>query len=61
MAQWVKDPAVSLLWAWVTAVVQVQCLAQELPNAMGEAMLGRSRTNGEVSRGKEGAPTRVHY
>ena len=35
MAQWVKDLALSLAVALVTAVVQVQCLARELPHAAG--------------------------
>ena len=37
VTQWVKDPVLSLLWVWVTAVAQVRSLAQELPHAMGRA------------------------
>ena len=29
VAQWIKDPALSLLTAWDAAMVQVQSLAQE--------------------------------
>ena len=37
MAPWVKDPVLLLLIAWVTAVAQVQSLAQKFPFAMGSA------------------------
>ena len=37
MAQWVTDPVVVTAVAWVTAVVQVQSLAWEIPHAMGAA------------------------
>ena len=37
MAQQVKDPVLSLAVAWVTAVVWVQFLAQELVHAVGAA------------------------
>ena len=35
MAQWIKDPALPLLVALVTAVAWVQSLAEELPHGMG--------------------------
>ena len=37
MAQWVKDPALSLAAAWVLATAQVGSLALLLPCAMGIA------------------------
>ena len=37
MAQLVKGSSFITAVAWVTAVVQVQSLAQELPHAMGTA------------------------
>ena len=43
MAQWVKDLALSLAVALVTAVVQVQCLARELPHAVGIAKKKKKR------------------
>ena len=37
MAQWVKGSSAVIAVAWVTAVAQVQSLAQELPHAIGMA------------------------
>ena len=37
MVQQVKDPALSVLWLWIVAVVQVRSLAQELACAAGTA------------------------
>ena len=37
MAQWVKDPELSLMCFWVTAVVQVLSLVWELLHAVGAA------------------------
>ena len=37
MAQWIKDLALSLIAAQVSAVAWVLSLAQELPHATGEA------------------------
>jgi len=37
VVQWVKDPALSLAMAWVTAVTWVWFLTQELPHAVGTA------------------------
>ena len=37
VAQRIRDLVFSLMWLCVTAVAQVQPLAQKLPHAMGEA------------------------
>ena len=37
MTKWVEDPALSLEWLGITAVMQVRSLAQELPHAAGMA------------------------
>ena len=50
MAQQVKDPALSLLWALVAAGVWARPLAQELPHAKGR---------GQKKRGGAAAITHV--
>ena len=42
MALWVKDLALPLM-AWVTAMVQVQSLAQEFPHATGVAKIQKRK------------------
>ena len=41
VAQWVKDLALFTAMAWVTAMVQVQSLAQELLHVTGTAKKGK--------------------
>ena len=40
LAQWVKDPALSLQGLGVAAIAQAQSLARELPHAVGVAKKG---------------------
>ena len=50
MAPWVKDPVLLLLIAWVTAVAQVQSLAQKFPFAMGSAKKKKKEEEEEKKR-----------
>ena len=50
MAPWVKDPVLLLLIAWVTAVAQVQSLAQKFPFAMGSAKKKKKKKEEEEEK-----------
>ena len=50
MALWVKDLALPLM-AWVTAMVQVQSLAQEFPHATGVAKIQKRKKKKKERKG----------
>ena len=49
VAEWVKDPALSLQWRWVTAVMLAQTLAWELPHTVGVAKQQQQKINKKIN------------